>query len=108
MNNKIIVVEQKVPTCPVCSALMWKRYQDGKLFFVCGDNIEHIYGVVDNGQTENELLVSDSVKIKKNYLKRNFRNFLCESLGEMIKKGNELPKYHICFGNRGNNFGGMK
>lgn len=106
MNNKEIIIEQKVPTCPVCSASMWKRYQNGDLFYVCNDNINHIYKVVEIGQTENELLVVDSeIKIKKGHLKRNF---LCESLSEMIKKWNKLPKYRICFGNRGNNCGGVK
>lgn len=105
MNNKEIIIEQKVPTCPVCSALMWKRYQGKDLFFICNDDCSHIYKMIEMGQTENELIVSDSVKIKKNYLKGNF---LCESLGEIIKKWNELPKYHICFGNRGNNCGGIK
>lgn len=55
---RVIIIQQNVPMCPECSSLMSTRHQDGKLFFFCHDCL-HIYKVIENGQAEIELLVSD-------------------------------------------------
>jgi len=114
MNNKITVIEQKVPTCPVCSASMWNRYQNGDLFYVCNDNINHIYKVVEIGQTENELLVVDNeVKNEKdngtyfstmcafirNIIQKLFYNRNKNKFTFVMPKG-KSPKYFICWGGR--------
>lgn len=120
MNNKEIVIEQKVPTCPVCSALMWKRYQGKDLFFVCNDDISHIYKTIKIGQTENELLVTDNeVANERKALKSSnwfskFPTFFCDIFREKLsakannkylfefsKPNEKNPKYFICTGGRG-------
>ena len=113
MNNKEIIIEQKVPACPVCSALMWKRYQGKDLFFVCNDNYSHIYKMIKVGQTENELIVTNGENNEKdnstcfsivcvfirNIIQRLFRNRNKNKYTFVMPKG-ELPKYFICWGER--------
>lgn len=89
MNKQVIVIEQKVPTCPICSSLMWKRYQDKDVFFICCDDMSHIFKIVDIGQTENEMLVTDNAEVKSE--KRLFRdntwfNSLCTFLYNIFQK----------------------
>ena len=110
----MIVIEQKVPICPVCSASMWSRYQNGDLFYVCNDNINHIYKMIGLGQTENELLVIDNeVKNEKdngtyfstmcgfirNIIQKLFRDRNKNKFTFVMPKG-KMPKYFICYGRR--------
>lgn len=115
MDKKVIVIEQKVPTCPICSSLMGRRYQNGELFFVCWDDMSHIYKMIDNGQTENEMLVSDSAEVNnekdnstcfsnvcafiRNIIQKLFCNRNKNKFTFAMPKG-ELPKYFICWGGR--------
>lgn len=114
MNNKEIVIEQKVPTCPVCSALMWKRYQGKDLFFVCNDDCSHIYKMIEMGQTENELIVTNGEKNNEKDNSTCFSN-VCAFIRNIIQKlfcnrnknkftfvmpKGELPKYFIYWGGR--------
>ena len=53
------VIQQNIPICPNCSALMTRRYgKDKELYFVCPD-CNAIYKFMENGQTDNELIVTD-------------------------------------------------
>ena len=54
-----VILQQNVPMCPRCSAMMHKRMANGHLYFICGD-CKGIWKVLDNGQAEIELLVSDN------------------------------------------------
>ena len=54
----MIVIQQNVPMCPYCSAMMSTRHQRGNLYYFCHDCLK-ILQVVDNGQAEIELLVTD-------------------------------------------------
>ena len=55
------VIQQNVPTCPKCSALMFARHQYDNLYFSCGD-CKLILKVIDNGQAEIELIVTDDME----------------------------------------------
>ena len=44
----MIVIQQNVPMCPVCSALMNVRHQKGHMYFFCSDCLS-IYKVVGKG-----------------------------------------------------------
>lgn len=63
MDNRIIVIQQNVPICPNCSAMMWKRYQGNHLYFICND-CKEIFKVIENGQAEIELLATNNVNCK--------------------------------------------
>ena len=54
----ITILQSNVPRCPKCSALMYKREQDNRLFMICADCLK-VYEIVDSGHSENELLVTD-------------------------------------------------
>ncbi len=53
-----ITMQQNVPICPRCSALMITRYQYNNLYFVCQD-CKAIFKVIGKGQAEIELIVTD-------------------------------------------------
>lgn len=52
------IISQNVPMCPKCSAMMYRREQDHKLFMICADCLK-TYQVIDVGQSEIELVISD-------------------------------------------------
>lgn len=52
------IIQQNVPMCPRCSALMSTRHQYDNLYFFC-DDCKLILKVIDNGQAEIELIVTD-------------------------------------------------
>ena len=54
----ITILQSNVPRCPKCSALMFQREQDGRLFMICADCLK-VYEVIDSGQSEIELLIDD-------------------------------------------------
>ena len=54
----MIVIQQNVPMCPECSAMMSTRHQKGKMYLFCHDCLK-ILQILDNGQSEIELLCSD-------------------------------------------------
>ena len=54
----MVVIQQNVPMCPDCSGMMATRHQGGKTYFFCHDCLS-IYQVLENGQAEIELLVSN-------------------------------------------------
>jgi hypothetical protein len=56
----MLIVQQDVPMCPKCKAMMWQRHQDKDLYYVCHDNISHVYKVTSIGQAEIELIVTDT------------------------------------------------
>ena len=60
MDRRIIVIQQNVPMCPNCSALMWNMVYSNHVVYVCSD-CNGIFPVIKNGQAENELLVSDKM-----------------------------------------------
>jgi len=60
----MIIIQQNVPMCPICASLMWKRFQDNDLYYICHDNINHIFKMVSNGQAEIELIVSNKKEEK--------------------------------------------
>ena len=59
-----IILQQNVPACPHCSALMVCRIQRedeaylNDIFFLCTD-CKAIFKVVGRGKAENELIVTD-------------------------------------------------
>ena len=55
----MIIIQQNVPMCPKCASMMWQRFQGKDLYYICHDNIEHIFKIESVGQTEIELIVSD-------------------------------------------------
>jgi len=55
----ITILQSNVPRCPKCSALMFQRIQDGKVYNVCNDCLT-IYQIIDEGQAEIEILISDN------------------------------------------------
>lgn len=55
----ITILQSNVPRCPKCSALMYRREQDGKLYMICADCLK-VYEVIDNGQAEIEVMISDT------------------------------------------------
>ena len=55
----ITILQSDVPRCPKCSALMYRREQDDRLFMICADCLK-IYEVLDNGQAEVEMLITDT------------------------------------------------
>lgn len=57
----IQTLQQNVPICPECKALMLTRTQNGSLFFACVD-CKAIFKVVGKGKAEIELLVTDRSK----------------------------------------------
>ena len=56
----ITTIQHNVPRCPKCSALMFQRTQTDAYvkYYVCND-CGAIYEVIDNGQADNELQISD-------------------------------------------------
>ena len=54
----ITIFQSNVPRCPKCSALMYSREQDGRRFMICADCLK-VYEIINNGQAENELTVTD-------------------------------------------------
>lgn len=54
----MIIIQQNVPMCPECSAMMSIRHQKGHMYFFCHDCL-NIYKVVERGQAEIELIVTD-------------------------------------------------
>lgn len=59
----IKVVSQNVPICPHCKAMMKKRYSATDTYFICTD-CKSIWRVLDNGQSEIELFISDNMEDK--------------------------------------------
>lgn len=59
----ITTIQNNVPRCPRCSAAMFRRLQTGKVdnYFVCND-CGAIYRIVDNGQSEIEILITDETE----------------------------------------------
>lgn len=55
----MLIIQQNVPMCPICASLMWKRYQDNSLYYICHDNISHIFKIESVGQAKIELIASD-------------------------------------------------
>ena len=55
----ITILQSNVPRCPKCSALMYRREQDGRLFMICADCLK-VYEVIDSGQAEIEVTISDN------------------------------------------------
>ena len=55
----ITILQSNVPRCPKCSALMYRREQDEKLYMICADCLK-VYEVIDNGQAEIEVMISDT------------------------------------------------
>jgi len=55
------IIQQNVPMCPKCSALMSVRHQYDNLYFSC-DCCKLILKVIDNGQAEIELIVTDGME----------------------------------------------
>lgn len=53
-----IMMQQNVPMCPKCSALMITRNQYNNLYFVCQD-CNAVFKVIGKGQAEIELIVTD-------------------------------------------------
>lgn len=53
-----IMMQQNVPMCPKCSALMITRHQYNNLYFVCQD-CNTVLKVIGKGQAEIELIVTD-------------------------------------------------
>ena len=56
----ITILQSNVPRCPKCSAMLFQRVQTDAYvrYFVCSD-CNAIYEIIDNGQAENELQISD-------------------------------------------------
>ena len=53
-----MTISQNVPICPKCKAMMVKRHQHNEIYFFCVDCLS-IYRVIENGQAELELEVTD-------------------------------------------------
>ena len=53
------ILQTNVPRCPKCSAMMFKREQDNRLFMICADCLK-VYEIVDTGQSEMEMKISDN------------------------------------------------
>ena len=53
-----MLIQNNVPRCPSCSALMFMTERNNKLYMVCHDCLKP-YRVEDNGQAEIELYVTD-------------------------------------------------
>ena len=47
------------PICPCCSGLLGKQRQNDKTYYTCGDCMK-VFQVIDEGQSENEIVVSDN------------------------------------------------
>ena len=60
MDRRIMVIQQNVPMCPNCSALMWNMIHENQIIYVCSD-CNGIFPVVKNGQAEDELVVYDKI-----------------------------------------------
>lgn len=54
------ILQQNVPTCPICSAMMHKRLYQDHLYFICND-CKSIWKVLEKGQAEIELVVSNNL-----------------------------------------------
>lgn len=54
----IQTLQQNVPICPECKALMLTRTQNGSLFFACVD-CKAIFKVIGKGKADIELVVTD-------------------------------------------------
>lgn len=59
------LIQSNVPRCPKCSASMFQRMQNGKLYLICNDCLT-IYEMVDIGQAEVEVTISDIKEEKVN------------------------------------------
>lgn len=77
----IAVLTQNVLICPKCKAGMHKSFMripaeygatemEDNRCFVCND-CNQVYILIDNGQTDNELLVTDTLKDYYNYVRTN-------------------------------------
>lgn len=55
----ITSIVPSIPICPVCSALLTKRYVDDTTYFAC-PHCKGAYKVVGHGKADNELLISDN------------------------------------------------
>lgn len=75
----IAVLTQNVLICPKCKAGMHKSFlripeEDGSMgdnsCFVCND-CHQVYILIDKGQTDNELLVTDTLQDYYNYTRTN-------------------------------------
>ena len=53
-----MIITQNVPTCPKCSAGLFKRNQYKDTFYFCIDCMS-IFQVIGTGKAENELIVTD-------------------------------------------------
>lgn len=58
MNRRIMVIQQNVPMCPDCSAMMWSMVHNNQILYICSD-CNGIFPLIKNGQAENELVISD-------------------------------------------------
>lgn len=54
----ITILQSNIPRCPKCSAMMYRREQDEKLYMICADCLK-VYEIIDCGQAEIELLITD-------------------------------------------------
>ena len=53
-----MVIQQNVPMCPDCSAMMWSMVHNNQILYICSD-CNGIFPLIKNGQAENELVISD-------------------------------------------------
>lgn len=61
-----LAMQQNVPMCPSCSALMFTRGQYGSLYFICGD-CKSIFKVIGNGRADIEIIVTDTETADESY-----------------------------------------
>jgi len=59
----VTILQSNVPRCPKCAGMMFDRKQDDKLYKICHDCLQP-YQVINEGQAEIELTISDS-KVEK-------------------------------------------
>lgn len=56
-------LQGSVPRCPKCSALMFRRTQNGKFYYICNDCLS-VFEMVDVGQAEVEMTISNTKEEK--------------------------------------------
>jgi len=57
----VTVISQNVPICPICKAMIHKRLYSNHVYYICAD-CKSIWKVLDNGQSEIELMISNEVE----------------------------------------------
>ena len=77
------ILQQNVPMCPVCGALMKRRHYGEHTYFICAD-CKAIWKVLDGGQAEIELVITD-----------NAFDVVYDFYTQGHRDGEEMVKQHI-------------